>query len=250
MKKYGVLLCFTIWTGVSAFAAEFSLSAGGGGLLGYTFTRYTLKGNTGTGGAVDSVQTMDRFNYAACLFLDAAYGEFSVLIQGGNSAYRETMTASDSSNSMDLGNSRGAGTEMSLGFSLLGKYPFEVTERITWFPLFGVEYQIALLEWRKPEDGVVYDRPKGKLTEDRDKDNEPYPLSAWNSFWIDVGAGLDYDIAGPLYVRGEFLFGFRLPTVYEMGALELVKKMFDASDLKLAGLTGSPSLKIGLGYRF
>jgi hypothetical protein len=201
-----------------------------------------------SGGSVDSTQNMDRLNYGGFLYFDATYGELSILLQGGYNSYQEVMTAG--STDTKLGNSRGLGSEMSLGFSLLGKYPFALTEKITLFPLLGIEYQIALLEWRRPDGDITYNRAEGKLAEDRDKSGNPYPLSAWNSFWIDIGAGLDYTISGPLYVRGELLFGFRLMTAYETGALEMTKKQFGVSDPELAGLTGSPSLKIGVGYRF
>jgi hypothetical protein len=41
------------------------------------------------------------------------------------------------------------------------------------------------------------------------------------------------------------------PTIYELGALEVVKNPpMNVSDPKLAGLTGSPALKIAVGYRF
>jgi hypothetical protein len=223
----------------SGYAVDFSL--GGGGLLGYTFTRYSLEG-----GSVTSAQSMDRFNYAGFLFFDAAYAEFSVLIQSGNNTYRENMI----SHSASFADSKGTGNEMSLGFSLLGKYPFTVNEKISWFPMFGVEYQIAIMQRRHPDGDLVYDRSKGMLAEDRDKNDKPYPLSAWNSFWIDIGAGLDYNITRALFLRSELLFGFRLPTVYELGALELVKKQMNVQDPKLAGLTGSPALKLGIGYRF
>jgi len=36
-------------------------------------------------------------------------------------------------------------------------------------------------------------------------------------------AGLDYNITGSLFLRGELIFGFRLPTDYEKGALEVVQ---------------------------
>jgi len=239
MKKaiLGVLL---ISLPLGVFATEFTLSAGGGGLLGYTFTRYTLEG-----GAVKSSQSMDRFNFGGFLFFDATYGELSVMIQGGNSIYENDIILDASSMP-----SKGKGYETSLGFSLLGKYPFAINERLTWFPLFGIEYQIALMQKRE-EGGLVYDRTKGEEQIDQDKDSNPYPLHAWNSFWINIGAGLDVAIAGSLFLRGELLFGFRLPTGYELGALEVVKNPpMNAKDPKLGGLTGGPALKIGIGYRF
>jgi len=225
----------------NAYAADFSLSAGGGGLLGYTFTRYSLEG-----GDITSTQRMDRFDYGGFLFFDATYAEFAVFIQGGNNAYRENMIYSVAS----FADSKGKGSETNLGFSLLGKYPFKINEKISWFPMLGVEYQIALIQKRQPDGGLVYDRSKGRLPEDRDKNDKPYPLSAWNSFWIDLGAGIDYYIAKALFLRSELLFGFRLPTSYELGALEKVKNQMNVSNLKLAGLTGSPVLKVGVGYRF
>jgi hypothetical protein len=242
MKKvfFFLFLYFPLSNGL--FAADFSLSAGGGGLLGYTFTRYTLEG-----GKVESTQSMDRLDYAGFLFFDATYLEFSVMVKSGSSTYQENMIHTSEA----LTNSKGTGNETSLGLMLLGKYPFTVNEKFSWFPVFGLEYQIAMIQRRKPEGDLVYDRSKGELPADRDKNEEAYPLSAWNSFWIDIGAGVDYSIAGPLYLRGELLFGFRLPTEYELGALEVVKNPpMNAKDPKLGGLTGSPALKIGIGYRF
>jgi hypothetical protein len=242
MMKKVLFTVLIVFTAINVFGADFSLSAGGGGLVGYTFTRYTLQG----GENLKSEQSMDRFNYAGFLFFDAHYVEFSVLIQGGNGAYSEKMSFSSSS----LSDGSGTGYETSLGFSLMGKYPFSINEKLTWFPLLGLEYHIALIQRRKPEDYPLYDRQNGSLGVDRDKNDKSYPLSAWNSLWINIGAGLDHNIYGPLFLRYELLFGFRLPTVYETGALELVKDQMDVENPSLSGLTGGPSLKIGLGYRF
>ena len=241
MKKLLVIFLFVCLSG-GVFAAEFSLSAGGGGLFGYTFTRYTLEGSS-----IKSSQNMDRINYAGFLFFDATYVELSVMIQGGKNSYKENMIYDVSS----LADSKGTGMELSLGFSLLGKYPFKISEKITWFPMFGVEYQIALKQQRQPDGDLVYDRSKGQLMEDRNKDDKPYSLSAWNSLWLDVGAGIDFNFWGPLFMRSELLFGFRLPTIYELGALKVVKNPpMNVSNPKLAGLTGSPALKLAIGYRF
>jgi len=245
MMKINVLIACTLL--FSSFPAnvcadDFSISAGAGGLAGYTFSRYSLKG-----GEVKSTQNMDRFDYAGFIFFDATYAELTVMYKGGNSSYRENMIHTGTS----LTDSTGTGSETSIGFSLLGKYPFRINERLTWFPLIGVEYQIALIQRRKPDGGLVYDRSKGQLIEDQDKNGNPYSLSAWNSLWIDIGAGLDCHLIGSLFLRGELLFAFRLPTAYEMGALEVVKNPpMNVQSPKLAGLTGSPMLKIAIAYQF
>ena len=242
MKKTLFFLFMLASMSKNIFALDLTLSAGGGGLMGYTFTRYTLEG-----GMVRSSQNMDRLDYAGFLFFDATYAELSVMLKGGINSYQENMIYTVAT----MADSKGTGSELSLGFSLLGKYPFSINEKMSWFPIFGVEYQIALIQRRQPEGNLVYDRSKGELAEDRDKNDNPYPLSAWNSFWINIGAGLDYSISGPLFLRSELLFGFRLPTVYEMGALEVVKNPpMNARNPSLGGLTGSPHFKIAIGYRF
>lgn len=242
----------------SLFGIDISLSAGGGGVAGYTFTRYTLEdagimpgSASDASGNIRFVQSMDRFDFGGCIFFDATYGALSILLQGGHNRYGETVAFKPAKLEWTrLSDSPGTGSEMFVGVSLLGKYPFALAEKITLFPLAGITCQIALLEWRKPNGDAVYDRTKGELLEDQDKNGDAYPLSAWNSLWITLGAGIDYTFAGRWFLRGEVLFGFRLPTGYENGALEMAKRRFNASDPKLSGLTGSPTLKISVGYRF
>jgi len=234
---------------IAVFAADFSLSAGGGGLIGYTFTRYTLEGKNTGGGNVKSAQNMDRFNYGGFLFFDATYAVLSVMYQSGNSEYNENMILSD----MSLTDGTGKGFETSINLSLMGKYPFKLNEKLSLFPMLGLEYQIALKQIRAPtgRGGIEYDRTKGSLIEDRDKNNKPYPISAWNALWINIGGGGDFSLTNKLFLRGEFIFGFRLPTDYEMGALEVVKNPpMNVINPRLAGLTGTPAFKLGLGYRF
>jgi len=241
MMKKIFLLTLLISTAVNVFGQDFPVSGGGGGLFGYSFTRYTLEG-----GGVKSYQNMDRLNYAGFLFFDVTYVEFSLLVQGGSGPYSEKMLFS----SVSLSDDNGMGYETSLGFSIFGKYPFIINEKITLFPLFGLEYHTALIQRRQPEGGPVYDRTSGNLAADRDKDGDPYFISAWNSFWIDVGAGLDYNISELLFLRCELFFGFRLPTAYEMGELDLVRYQMNVDNPGFSGLTGGPSIKIGIGYRF
>ncbi|GHV90027.1 hypothetical protein AGMMS50268_05300 [Spirochaetia bacterium] len=254
-----IALAVILAAGIHAAPPPLSLSAGGGGLLGYTFTRYTLEADTLSGSHIKSIQNMDRFNYGGFLFFDAAYGEFALLIRGGQNTYEETLNGIDD---------QGTGTEVILGFSLLlrpqtvfqlikplshlGKPAFRLNDKISWSPLAGVEYQIALLEKRKPKEGggKVYDRTGGQLAADKDKNDNPYPLSAWNSWTIDIGAGFDYQLKDRLFLRNELLFSFRLQTDYETGALEMTKKQFNTGTPTLMGLTGGPTLRTSIGYRF
>jgi hypothetical protein len=136
-----------------------------------------------------------------------------------------------------------------LGISLLGKYPFSLNEKWSVFPLLGAEFLIALVERRQPDGDRVYDRTDGSLPSDMGKDENPYPLSAWNSLLIKIGAGADYTLTQSLFLRGEFLYNIRLQTGYETGAVEMVKAVLKVPSPKLSGLTSGPSIRIALGYR-
>ncbi|GHV87908.1 hypothetical protein AGMMS50267_02680 [Spirochaetia bacterium] len=255
MKNTLFFVVFTIILAMGLPAAPFSFSAGGGGLMGYTFTRYTLEANGSLDpiipGNINSTQTMDRVNYGGFLFFDATYGVAAVSLRGGKNSYEEKLKQKLAGGSwFSISDDTGTGTETALGLSLLGKYPFRVTEKITLFPLAGVEYQIALTEKRQPKGDAVHDRTKGDLPADQDQDGNSYPLSAWNTLTIDLGAGLDCQIKGPLFLRNELLFSFRLQTPYETGAKDMTAHQFHASNIKLGGLTGGPTLRISLGYRF
>jgi opacity protein-like surface antigen len=256
VKKICIAAIIAILSVPAAFGADFSLSAGGGGLLGGLFTRYTLTadGELDLGGVtapvdVVSIQEFDQLNYGGYLFFDAVWVEFSVSFQGGSNTWKENYTAvtKDDGVTQDDPKEYGTGTEAMLGFTLLGKYPFRVNERLTLFPLAGLEYQIALAEYRKQRDLKQHNRTN--VLREQDSNGNAYKLSAWNSLFIDIGAGMDFMFYPRLFLRTELLYGFRLQTPYEVDALDKVKKMVNAPNPKLAGLTSGPSLRVAMGYR-
>jgi hypothetical protein len=244
---------FWVFSGALAFCGSSSgvcaldFSLGGGALAGGVFTRYVLEGNSSEGSdSVKSAQTMDRFDYGGFVFMDTTYAEAAVSLLNGLGSYRETMEY----NSESLADDKGIGYETMLGISLMGKYPIVLNKQWTAFPLLGAEFLIAFVERRQPDGGRVYDRTKGSKPSDLDKDGKPYPLSAWNSLLIKIGAGADYTLSRSLFLRGEFFYSFRLQTRYETGAVEMAKTMLEVPSPKLSGLTSGPSLRIALGYRF
>jgi opacity protein-like surface antigen len=250
IKKLWTAACFALLPVFTVFGADFSLSLGGGGLLGGLFTRYTLAAEgTVAGTPVDilSKQEVNQFNYGAYLLFDATWVEFSVSLQGGTGTYREDMSAESSPEETVFGaDGQGAGSEIMTGLALLGKYPFRLSRQLAIFPLAGIECQIALREHREPEEFQGYDRTDG--IRESDSNGNAYRLSAWNSFFIDIGAGLDFKLNSRLFLRAELLYAFRLMTPFEADALEKVKKMTNAPDPKLSGLASGPTLRFGLGY--
>jgi hypothetical protein len=250
MKKHLITLLL-ITLPLTVFAADFSLSAGGGVFSGYTFTRYTLEGNDNINQHVLLTQNMDRVNYGAFAFFDFTYGIFSVAFQSANNSYSEIMTIAGER--IPNTDQIGTGSEMSINLSLMGKYPFKLNDSLSLFPMLGIEYQIALRQRRHPDGELYnYDRTKGEWITDRDKDGNPFPLSAWNAIMINIGVGLDYFFTGNMFLRSKVIMGFRLPTGYELGALEVIKNPPTniVTEPKLGGINGTPTLKIALGYRF
>ncbi|MDR0599157.1 MAG: hypothetical protein LBG84_03625 [Treponema sp.] len=243
------------------FAAppEFSLSAGGGPTLGGLFTSYTITAHETNrlGERVDLTMTQEarQFTYGGWVFFDFTYGEFSVDIQGAVGSYTETAQGSRGTGALSPVNREGTGSGASLGFTLLGKYPFRLREGLLIYPLLGIEYRVALAEKRKPQGGAKYNRPSGGPDE-FDPDRE-YRLSLWNAFFIDLGAGVDVYFRSPLYLRGELLYAIRFPTGYENAALDWLQEDYAGGISRpklfanpgMSGLTHGPELRLALGYR-
>jgi len=242
MKRL-LLLFLAVFYSAAAFAGEFSISAGAGALAGGFFTRYNLSAN-GSITKVDASQEVNQFNYGFLAFLDATYAEFSVIYQRGLNNYKEAAEFSGSSGAP----SSGRGENSFLGFSLLGKYPFHLNERLTIFPMLGVEYQISLNQNRTQPDGRLYDRTDG--IRERDKDGHAFKQNDWDSIWINLGCGLDFELPRNFFIRGELLYGFRLMTPYEKKNIDYMKAESGDSDPTLTGLTSGPSIRISAGYKF
>jgi hypothetical protein len=255
LNKYILILFLALAPAFPAPALpEFGLSAGGGLSLGGLFSRYTITADE----TVDGVPTFIRlnqgtqqFNFGGYLFFDATYAELSLDIQGGINSYKEAAKMEQGGEVVN--NRKGTGSETMLGFTLLGKYPFSIRENLVLYPLAGIEYQIALVEKRKPEEEREYDRIEGKTEFD---DTRDYPLSLWNSFFIDIGTGIDFVFRSPLYARAEFIYSFRLPTPYETAAIDWLVDTYGIpeptlwGDPKMSGLTHGPELRLAVGYRF
>jgi len=249
MKKCFVLILTCVLVNILP-AEDFALSAGAGLSVGGLFTRYTLTGNGNMLGDpvdVEAKQEMDQFNFGGFLFFDATWAEFSVGVQGGLNNYKETVTISDPGTDDIV--YKGEGSEIMLTLTLLGKYPFTLSDKLKVFPLLGLDYQIALMETRKPEGLKRRDRTHKKYG-DVDSNDEIYELSVWNSLFILIGGGVDYNLTSNMFLRGELLYGFRLQTFYEVDALELAKKRFNANNPELSGLTSGPALRVATGWRF
>ena len=119
MKKSILVLALLAVMAAGAFAAGFSMAAGGGLLFDY------------------SLSGIKNLSIGGFGFLDATYAEMDVSFAYGS------LTAKNNSYSFsDLDNA----SMLQLGFTLLGKFPIG-SGSFTFFPLLGADYNLALKVW-------------------------------------------------------------------------------------------------------
>ena len=209
MKKY--LLVFVILALVATGVfAQVSLSAGGGLIFDWSFNN-GLK----LGGNKEAVRMLSIGGFG---FFDATYVEADVYFAYGKNTW---YYKGGGSSGTDDG-----GSMIQLGFSLLGKYPFELGS-ITLFPLLGINYNVVLNAWDPDGNSVT---PGGESA-----------VKWLSQFGILGGVGLDFDITDSLYLRGEALLHLRLP-------MKLMSDMAGGSVKATLGV--GPVIKVALGYKF
>jgi hypothetical protein len=147
----------------AAAGPKFTLSAGGGGVF-----------VTGFGGRHEGNDAETLFvdlGGGAFMFLDATFAELSVGYTVGRTFTRTKSGGQTTEDWVALS---------VLDVDLLGKYPFNVNDRISVFPLLGVNYQYA------------------------------FSSGDENTRMIRLGAGMDFKVTEKLYLRPQLLSGIRL----------------------------------------
>jgi opacity protein-like surface antigen len=206
MNRKGLvaLIALAVLAG-NAFAQmpEFKLSAGAGGYFTSDF-----------GGGVKWTDQEVKLLYAGgggFAFFDATFAElsFGFFAAGGD---RKLI----SNNPYNL-----IQWDMSytgLDISLLGKYPFTLTEQFTLFPLLGIDYRHFV-----------------SVKIDGNKQND------YSALWFKLGVGADYAFTEHIFARLGILYGIRLANKYEKDWVA------SGGDPRLGhGL----DVKLAVGYRF
>jgi len=211
---------------------SFPISIGGGIRLGGSFTSGTWEekgkeiidelGSYLYNFIITETTSKGAFDIGAFIFLDLKYAEINASFyhSGGKSRWEWNKDYYYFENDVALTKKDADTTNFSallLDIGLLAKYPFYLN-KITLFPAIGADYQLWLLHTEN-----------GKKT--------PGDLSANNALWLKVGGGIDYHITRSLFLRGELLWGVKLPSKTEL------------SD-SFKYFTHSPSAHIGVGYVF
>jgi opacity protein-like surface antigen len=194
----------------NAFAQmpELKLSAGAGGY-------FTSDFGGGWEGKVSGDYAEMKFPYAGgggFAFFDATFAEVSLGFFAASGKLKGYGLYSSSSDVSYTG----------LDISLLGKYPFTLTEQFTLFPLLGIDYRRFVSAKR---NGT--------------KQNNAGDYSA---LWFKLGAGADYHFTEHIFARLGLLYGLRLANKYE--------KDLKASSGGDTNFGHGLDVKLAVGYRF
>jgi len=182
-KKIVLILVLAVCTtGVLFSQANSGISVGGGGYF------------TGEFGKNSSILGGGGFGFFDAIYMELSagffYGNFTIDM-GGFGNWSVSVTGLD--------------------FAVLGKYPIDLSNRLSLFPLLGGGYRLALTV-----------------------DGETLGAEDLKVVWFKGGVGLDYYFTDNLFLRSNVLYGLRLP--YK-----------DDTDKTIGH---GPDIKIGVGYKF
>jgi cell division septation protein DedD len=166
-------------------------SAGGGALFAAAFGG-GLKFRNGERAA------MPYYGGGAYLFFDAAYAEVSAGFSTGGGKWESADVPDNRDTLPDMPRSY-------INICAFAKYPVAVGN-IKIFPLAGIDYEASVSGKLKFANGYEY------LF-----DGERYGGDALSALWFKFGGGFDAGVGQNLYVRAEFLYGFRTANTFEKG---------------------------------
>ena len=196
-----------------------TLSAGGGAFF-----------NAGFGGGIkwpSGAAVAMPYGGGVYLFFDAAYGEaFAGYSTGGGNWESAAVSGNPIIPYMKC---------QYINIGVFAKYPFDAGS-VKLFPLLGIDYEAAAsgkLEYREGDKTYEFDG-KGKH----------YEAGDLNVVWVKFGGGVDFDLGGRLYLRGELLYGVRSASEFEKGGA--VFKDLNGEAMRGQGV----SVRVGAGSRF
>lgn len=192
------LLCVLVSAGANA-----QLSAGGGMYFDYSGGNGLKTGSEERG--------YDIFNIGGHGFIDITYLEIDLyLLSGAAEPYNSISNRYYDDRYI-----------VSLGVSLLGKFPFKI-KSVYIFPLLGLSYNMVL---------------------STDIDDNKKNLD-FNQIGGLAGFGVDFNITDTFFIRPSILFQIRLPSEYWKKEADRIGGSTEAT----MGI--GPVIKVGFGHRF
>jgi opacity protein-like surface antigen len=204
MNKNPILVSVFIFLSSTVFSLD--LSTGYGLILGGNFDTLGSELNLN---ATSSKQIYNQFNFGGLIFFDAKYIAVDISFYGNLTTfgYNNTLKAYTMVNE----NYQLAGSN--LAFGLYAKYPFTLDNKLSIFPILGMQGSIGLSQnfmrdfgARNAKKGESYGNAKD-----------------WSNFAIKFGAGLDIKMSGIIFLRAELLGNYRFNTALDEAFLDAIK---------------------------
>jgi hypothetical protein len=170
----------------------------------------------------------NNFGGGGLIFFDLTFVELSLgYFKTAVFSIRENLNGISTGNSMDL-NATG------LDISLFLKYPFATTKKLSLFPLLGANYRYFMSV--------------------EDEDNRAVSgIGDFSAIWFKLGGGLDISFTNNIFLRGEVIYGLRLPNEFENDLIDEMRRPgseFSDPSVDIKPTLGhGPQLKIAIGFR-
>jgi hypothetical protein len=228
MKKSMLSVLMVFGLTISAiYAADFKVSIGIGGDFGPVFTSFNTNIPEPYKREIEqALKNTDITRGGFCFFLDLTYFEINL----GGKFYNITMKQ----DGPDLKE-----TQSYFNIGIMGKYPFELNDRFSLFPLLGFDFQI-LTKFKDAMAGYSVEVKRSELS-DYDVDKTYFDRTVFN-----LGLGLDFLITKEIFLRGIFVYGINFHTKQQKDAIDEIKDM----GYNISVLNHGPSIKLALGYKF
>jgi len=231
-----------------SFGVSASFSGNFGGGVSGSVTRAVFNSNPPVPDTVSQFLDNDIFSrgvytgMGGSIFFDAHFVQFSAGYFRGTLSSRDREATSIFTQDIDIDTSW-------IDISLLGKFPVELSPRITVFPLAGVAYRIMLT------GGI----PRNEITLRRDFGNLDHGVSfnpaRANALWFRLGGGMDFSLSETMFLRGNFTYGIRLRNRWENDMIDnspyarliginLIESTYDS-----ARLGHGVDITVGIGFR-
>jgi hypothetical protein len=209
------------------YAADFKVSIGVGGDFGPVFTSFNTNIPEPYKGELErELKNIDITRGGFCFFLDLIYLEINL----GGKFYNITMKQ----DGPDLKE-----TQSYFNIGIMGKYPFELNDRFSLFPLLGFDFQI-LTKFKDTMAGYSIEMKRSELS-DYDLDKTYFDRAVFN-----LGLGLDFLITKEIFLRGMFVYGINFHTKQQKDAIDEIKDY----GYNISILNHGPSIKLAVGYKF
>jgi len=220
--------------------AQLPLSAGFGGFFGGDFGGGYEYSESYRGEVEKEGYKLPYFGGGAYAFLDAGFLELTLGIYAGKVRVKEYWYEEDDGEYEfgEYSSSYMSPSIVNLNIGLFGKYPIELGNKLTVFPLAGIDYALTLSA--KDKDG-------------NDFYDDYYPTrdgtpSDFSALWFKIGGGFDFALTEQIYLRFKALYGIRLASKIEKDLKEMYSD-YDEGKVKTR-LGHGIDIKLAIGFMF